>query len=178
MELKSYYKVIRILSKGYLPITLISPSKLEAIIEQVRLVLTNKDYDLVLTRLYLYYDMKLVTFGIVSQRNLIIQFPVFVQPYSLENVKKSRLFRGCLFSNIIKIKLFIADTQSYVPIDLNKIAGQVHLFKLTGELALDKVNLRENWIWDVLDTDWRYVCMSLNEKEINLSISYCDTTHV
>ena len=41
----------------------------------------NKDYDLVLTRLYLYYDMKLVTFGIDKKRNLIIQFPVFVQPY-------------------------------------------------------------------------------------------------
>ena len=43
---------------------------------------SNKDYDLVLTRLYLYYDMKLVTFGIDNQRNLIVQFPVFVQPYT------------------------------------------------------------------------------------------------
>ena len=52
IELKSYSMLIRILSKGYLPITLIPPSKLEAILEQVRLVLakTNKDYDLVLTR--------------------------------------------------------------------------------------------------------------------------------
>ena len=60
------------------------PSKLEAILEQVKLVLgkTNKDYDLVLTRLYVYYDMKLVMFDIDSQRNLIIQFPVFVQPYT------------------------------------------------------------------------------------------------
>ena len=76
--------MIRILSKGYLPISLMPPSKLQAILEQVRLVLakTNKDYDLVLTRLYLYYDMKLVTFGIDNQRNLIIQFPVFVQPYT------------------------------------------------------------------------------------------------
>ena len=39
-------------------------------------------YDLVLTRLYLYYDMKLVTFGIDNQRNLIVQFPVFIQPYT------------------------------------------------------------------------------------------------
>ena len=30
----------------------------------------------------MYYDMKLVTFGIDSQRNLIIQFPVFIQPYT------------------------------------------------------------------------------------------------
>ena len=43
---------------------------------------TNKDYDLVINRLYLYYDMKLVTFGIDNQKNLIIQFLVFVQPYT------------------------------------------------------------------------------------------------
>ena len=47
IELKSYSKAIRILSKGYLPITLMLPSKLEAILEQVKIVLsmTNKDYD-------------------------------------------------------------------------------------------------------------------------------------
>ena len=33
-------------------------------------------------RLHLYYDMKLGTFGIDRKRNLIIQFPVFVQPYT------------------------------------------------------------------------------------------------
>ena len=35
-ELRSYSKAIRILSKGYLPITLITPSKLEAILKQCR----------------------------------------------------------------------------------------------------------------------------------------------
>ena len=60
-ELKSYSKAIRILFKGYLPISLIPPSKLEQILLQVKagLVKTNKDYDLMLSRLYLYYDMKL-----------------------------------------------------------------------------------------------------------------------
>ena len=84
MELKSYSKAIRILSKGYLPISLIPPSKLEAILVQVKAALTktNKDYDLVLNRLYLYYDMKFVMFGIDNQKNFIIQFPVFVQPYT------------------------------------------------------------------------------------------------
>ena len=82
-ELRSYPKTIRILSKGYLPIMLITPSKLEAILQQVQLAIakTNQDYELVLNRLYLYYDMKLVTFGIDYQKNLIIQFPVFVQPH-------------------------------------------------------------------------------------------------
>ena len=35
-ELKSYSKAIRILSKGYLPITLIPPSKLQLILSQVK----------------------------------------------------------------------------------------------------------------------------------------------
>ena len=82
-ELKSYSKATRILSKGYLPITLITPSKLQAILQQVQLAIakTNQDYEIVLNRLYLYYNMKLVKFGIDYQKNLIIQFPMFVQPY-------------------------------------------------------------------------------------------------
>ena len=32
--------------------------------------------------MYKYYNMKLVMFGIDQNRNLIIQFPVFVQPYT------------------------------------------------------------------------------------------------
>ena len=45
-ELKSYSEAIRVLSKGYLPITLITPSKLEAILQQVQLAITklNQDY--------------------------------------------------------------------------------------------------------------------------------------
>ena len=50
------------------------------------LQVTNRDYDLGLKRLYLYYDIKLVTFGIDDQRNLIIQFPVFVQPYTQQHL--------------------------------------------------------------------------------------------
>ena len=83
-ELKLYSRAIRVLSKGYLPILLLPPSKLEKILNEVRIAIakSNKDYDLVLTRLYLYYDMKLVTFGIDNQRNLIVQFPIFIQPYT------------------------------------------------------------------------------------------------
>ena len=43
---------------------------------------TNKNYGLVLKGMDKYYDMKLVTFGIDQDRNLIIQFPVFVKPYT------------------------------------------------------------------------------------------------
>ena len=45
------------------------------------LLKTNKNYGLAIKGINKYYDMKLVTFGIDQNRNLIIQFPVFVQPY-------------------------------------------------------------------------------------------------
>ena len=86
--IRLYSKAIRILSKGYMPISLLPSSKLERILSEVKLVIakSNKDYDLVLARLYLYYDRKLITFGIDSKRNLIIQFPIFVQPYTQEKL--------------------------------------------------------------------------------------------
>ena len=65
------------------PTTLITPSKLQEILAQVKKSLqhTNPDYALVLERLHLYYDMQLVTFGIDGDMNLVIQFLVFIQPY-------------------------------------------------------------------------------------------------
>ena len=69
-ELKLYSRAIGVLSKGYLPTSLLPPSKLEKILREVRIAIakSNKDCDLVLTRLYLYHDMKLVTFGIDYQK--------------------------------------------------------------------------------------------------------------
>ena len=83
-QLCTYISAIRILAKGYLPNTLITPKKLQEILSEVKrsLHITNPDYTLVLDRLHLYYDMQLVTFGIDSDMNLVIQFPVFIQPYT------------------------------------------------------------------------------------------------
>ena len=84
MQLCIYVSVIRILAKGYLPISLITPLKLKEILNEVRTTVkkTNPYYDLVIKRLHLYYDMKLVTFGIGNDKNLIVQFPVLIQPYT------------------------------------------------------------------------------------------------
>ena len=49
---------------------------------QERLQITNPDYDLVIDRLHLYSFMPLITFGIDKNMNLIIQFPIFLQPYT------------------------------------------------------------------------------------------------
>ena len=72
---------------------------------------------------------------------------------------------------MVKIKLFIADTESYVPLELNKLAGNVHVFKLTGALLLENVILKKKWIWDVLEVNWNNVHITLNDREINLPMS-------
>ena len=55
---------------------------------------TNPDYDIVINSLHLYYHMKLVTFGIDRNRNLIIQFPVFIQPYTQQPLTLYQLETG------------------------------------------------------------------------------------
>ena len=64
--------------------TLSTQVKLKEILEAVKTIVqkTNPDYDLGIKRLYLYFDMKLVTFGKDKDRNLIIQFLVLTQPYT------------------------------------------------------------------------------------------------
>ena len=83
-QLCTYVSVVRVLVKGYLPNTLIKPAKLQEVLSEVKktIQITNPDYDLVLDRLHLYYDMQLVTFSIDKDMNLVIQFPVFIQPYT------------------------------------------------------------------------------------------------
>ena len=65
-QLQIYAKAVTILAKGYLPISLITPYKLQEILNLVKetLIKSNPDYDIVIKRLHLYYEMKLVTFGI------------------------------------------------------------------------------------------------------------------
>ena len=51
-KLKQYAQAIRVLSKGYFPISLLSPSKLNIILQKVKqaVQIKNKDYDLVIKR--------------------------------------------------------------------------------------------------------------------------------
>ena len=84
LQLCIYAKAVIVLANGYLLISLITLLKLQEIIDSVKetLIKTNPDYDVVIKRLHLYYNMKLVTFRIDRKRNLIIQFPIFMQPYT------------------------------------------------------------------------------------------------
>ena len=99
---------------------------------------------------------------------LMILHLVKVVSLLLRKIKKSVFFRGQPFSNMVKIILFLADTKSYVSLDLNKLAGNTHLFKLTGDLSLEMITLRKNWIWDVVEIRWDDIHINLNEKEVHL----------
>ena len=39
---------------------------------------------------------------------------------------------------------------------------------MTGELSLDNIMLRKNWIWDILEIRWDEIHLILNDKEIQL----------
>ena len=99
---------------------------------------------------------------------LMILNLVIVVSLLLRKIKKNILFWGQPFSNMVKVKLFLAKTKSYVSLNLNQSARNVHLFKLMGELSPNDVVLKKNWIWDVLEIRWGNTRITLNNKEIHL----------
>ena len=67
--------------------------------------------------------------------------------------------------------LFISDIQYYIPVKLCKTAGNIHLFKITRKLKINKVKLNILDIWDVLEIDWSKIKVTFSGKVINLLIS-------
>ena len=82
-------------------------------------------------------------------------------------VRRIQLCRGRLFLNVVKIILFNS-IQYYVLVKLCKTAGSIHLFKITGKLTSDKVELNRHHIWDILEIDWKEIIVTFNGKVINL----------
>ena len=99
---------------------------------------------------------------------LMILNLVIVVLLLLRKLKKGILFQGRPFSNLVKVKLFLADTKSYVSLNLSQSSGNMHLFKLISELSPHDVILKKNWIWDVLEIKLENTWITLNNKEIHL----------
>ena len=164
-ELKMYYKAIRVLSKGYLPISLLPPSKLEKILKEVRIAIakSNKDYDLVLIRLYLYFDMKFVMFRIHNHRNLIVQFPVFVWPYT-----QKRLIMYQIETVLISILDENEQAQSYTELKIEKLYialnEETYITLHAQELNMCKKIGYEYYCEElfVVKSKTRYSCVSAN----------------
>ena len=71
--------------------------------------------------------------------------------------RKSKLCKGHMFSNTVKIMIFISNVQNYIPIKLCKTAVSIHLFKITDMLKAENMKLNKNYIWDMLEIDWKEV---------------------
>ena len=78
--------------------------------------------------------------------------------------RKSKLCRGCMFSNAVKIMIFISNLQYYVPIKLCKTAGSI-----IDTLKPESIKLNQNHIWDTLEIDWREVSVTFNDNKTNLA---------
>ena len=88
--------------------------------------------------------------------------------FTILQVRRIKLCRGQLFSNVVKIILLISDIQYYIPVRLCKTAGSIYLFKITGRLTTDKVKLNKYYMWDILEIDWSEVKVTFNGKVISL----------
>ena len=74
---------------------------------------------------------------------LMILNLVIVVSLLLRKIKKSVFFWGQPFSNMVKIKLFLADTKSYVSLDLNKIAGNTLFVQIDRKTIIGKCYFKE-----------------------------------
>ena len=92
---------LRVLAKGYLPNTLITPVKLKEILKEARNTLrtTNPDYDLVIDRLHLYYDMQLVTIN-TNFAKYLEMFPNLIECLQPLLIKNRTMYKQILPVNL------------------------------------------------------------------------------
>ena len=118
-------------------------------------------YDIECTCKIQWYTICMISLSILGIRIFIIL-----------NGRKLKCFRGHLFSNAVKIMLFISDAHYYVPVKLCRTARIIHLFKITGKLTSEHIKLKRNILWDVIELDSKEVNMTLNGSKINLPASF------
>ena len=81
---------------------------------------------------------------------------------------KMPIFRKYQYSNTIKIMMFFSNIKSYVPINLCKTSGSIHLFKLTRSIQREDMTLHRNTTSDILNIDWQNIMVTINGNIINL----------
>ena len=64
--------------------------------------------------------------------------------------------------------IFISDVQNYMPIKLYKTADSIHLFSIIGMLNAGNIKLNKNYIWDILEINWKEITVTFNDNKINL----------
>ena len=73
-----------------------------------------------------------------------------------------------MFSNTVKIMIFISDVQYHIPIKHYKTTRSIHLFKIIDMLKHENIKLSRKYIWNTLEIDWEEVSVTFNDNKINL----------
>ena len=103
---------------------------------------------------------------------IILEFTVTIfglVMFAVLHSGKLKLCRGNMFSNAVKIMIFISDLQYYVPIKLCKTAESINLLKITGAIKLGNVKLNQNYICDTIEIDWKEVNVTFNSNKIKFT---------
>ena len=77
--------------------------------------------------------------------------------YVLATTQKCTIFKRRLYSNTVTMMLFFLDIKQYVPVQLCKTAGSIHLFQIYGQLTPDQITLERKYLWDIITIDWREI---------------------
>ena len=125
-SLKALHQAIAILSRGYLPSEIFPPTRLKNITETVRatLIRDHPEYQLALTDLSDYYDMQMVTFGVSSDKELVITFPILIKQlnsrpldlYDFETIPvpvKDENVELNTYTQVIPVKPYLAVSYSH-----------------------------------------------------------------
>ena len=80
--------------------------------------------------------------------------------------RKSKLCRGCVFSNAVKVMIFISNVQYYVPVKLCKTAGSIYFFKIIGTLKPKNIKLNQNYISDTQEIDWKEISVTFDDNKL------------
>ena len=76
---------------------------------------------------------------------------VIVVSLLLSKIKKCMFFRGQPFSNMLKIKLVLADTRSYISIRSKSISQEHTPIQVNQGIILRECHPKEKLIWNVLE---------------------------
>ena len=61
-------------------------------------------------------------------------------------MQRCTLFKRLLYSNTVTVMLFFSDVKQYIPVKLCKIAGNIHLFQIYGQLTSDQITLERKYL--------------------------------
>ena len=74
--------------------------------------------------------------------------------YIFTTTQRCTILKRKLYSNTVKMMLFLSDVKQYIPGKLCKTAGSIHLFQIYGQLTSNQITLERNFLWDVIKIEW------------------------